>query len=201
MFKIKLTFCSGNTVELFRVDCSLGGAAPLTSVRGRTTGAYRGVGTFNWSSAVRAMACLFLKAKLIDENDRVEPLLIGGAGSLAVSLDYALTKRPVWLVDMFGESENGRILARRLFRVTNSHRKRSGPVAISLNSHTCPQHCVEIVLDGTIVSSSETLGAMLARIEADELAARSSDKGHAPDKGEEAPVSATWSPTPNVVAA
>jgi hypothetical protein len=147
------------------------------------------------------MACLFLKAKLIDENDRVEPLLIGGAGSLAVSLDYALTKRPVWLVDMFGESENGRILARRLFRVTNSHRKRSGPVAISLNSHTCPQHCVEIVLDGTIVSSSETLGAMLARIEADELAARSSDKGHAPDKGEEAPVSATWSPTPNVVAA
>jgi hypothetical protein len=198
MFKIKLTFCSGNTVELFRVDCSLGGAAPLTSVRGRTTGAYRGVGTFNWSSAVRAMACLFLKAKLIDENDRVEPLLIGGAGSLAVSLDYALTKRPVWLVDMFGESESGRILARRLFRVTNSHRKRSGPVAISLNSHTCPQHCVEIVLDGTIVSSSETLGAMLARIEADELAARSSDEGHAWDKGEQALASATLKPVSHV---
>lgn len=201
MFKIKLTFCSGNSVELFRVDCSPGQAAPLTSVRGRTSGAYRGVGTFNWSSAVRAMACLFLKAKLIDEGGRMEPLLIGGAGSLAVSLDYALTKRPNWLVDMFGESESGRILARRLFRVTNSHRKRSGPVAISLNSHVCPQDCVEIVLDGRSVTSAEILGTMLEQIEADELAARSFDKEHARDKGDEAPASATWSPASNVAAA
>lgn len=201
MFKIKLTFCSGNTVELFRVDCSIGGAAPLTCVRGRTSGAYQGVGTFHWSSAVRAVACLFLKAKLIDESERVEPMLIGGARSLAASLDYALTKHPGWLVDMFGVSAGGKTLANRLVRVTNSHRKRGGPVAISLNSHVCPQDCVDILLDGKTVSDLDTLRSMLKGIEADEIVTRSSCEGDVLNKGELAPSPATRQPLSHVAAA
>jgi hypothetical protein len=60
---------------------------------------------------------------------------------------------------------------------------------------------VEIVLDGRSVTSAEILGTMLEQIEADELAARSFDKEHARDKGDEAPASATWSPASNVAAA
>ena len=171
MFKIRLLFCSGCTIELFRVDCSSGNMRTLTCVRGKTAGAYRGVGTFHWSAGVRAMACLFLRAMLIDESTRMEPMLSGGAKSLAASLDYALTKQPSWMLDMFGVSSNGKTQARRLFCVTNSHRKRSEPVSVSLNLHVCPKHCVEVLLDGKSVDTPEMLRAMLETIEANEAVA------------------------------
>jgi hypothetical protein len=164
MFRIKLTFCSGDTIELLRVDCRSNGSGPLTTVRGKTNGAHREGGSFQWSSAVRAMACVFLSAKLFDDLAPGEPMLTGEAKSLAASLDYAITKQPVWILDMFGVSSAGRTLAKRLFRVTNSHRKRGGPVALSLNLHTCPPHCIEIVLDGRTVQSREILRAMLTSI-------------------------------------
>jgi hypothetical protein len=166
MSKIKLSFCSGSTIELFRVDYCNGSAVALTCVRGKTAGAYRGVGTFHWSSAVRALTCLFLQAKLVDESCRLEPLLSGGAKSLAASLDYALTKQPSWIVEMFGVSSSGKAQARGLFRVTNSHRKRAGPVSISLNSHVCPRSCIEVVLDGRLIDNPEIVRTMLATIEA-----------------------------------
>lgn len=34
MIKIKLTFCSGSRVELFRVDCSIGGGLHLSLASG-----------------------------------------------------------------------------------------------------------------------------------------------------------------------
>lgn len=164
MFKIKLTFCSGPTTELLRVDCLNNGLGPLTSVRGKTNGAYRAVGSFQWSSAVRAMACVFLSAKLLDDLTPGEPMLTGEARSLAASLDYALTKQPTWILDMFGVSPSGRTHAKRLFRVTNSHRKRGGPVALSLNLYVCPPQCIEIVLDGQSVHSPENLRLILQSI-------------------------------------
>lgn len=187
MFKIKLTFCSDTAIELLRVDCSLGNEAPRTCVRGRTVGAYSGGGTFQWSSAVRATAYLFLKAKLMDESARGEPLLSGRAKSLAASPDYALTKQPVWLLDMFGITAGGGTYARRLFRVTNSHRKRVGPVAISLNPHLCPQSCIEVVLDGKSIESPDILHTMLASIEATELAIHSSQRKEGRDSRQNEP--------------
>jgi hypothetical protein len=164
MFRIKLTFCSGNTIELLRVDCVSNGAGPLTSVRGKTNGAYRTGGSFQWSSAVRGMASVFLSAKLLADLSPGEPMLTGEAKSLAASLDYAITKQPMWILDMFGVSSTGRTLAKRLFRVTNSHRKRGGPVALSLNLHTCPPQCIEVVLNGQSVQSPEVIRAMLRSI-------------------------------------
>ncbi len=165
MFKIRLVFCSGTAIELIRVDCSNGQSGPLTCVRGKTSGAYRGVGTFHWSSGVRAVASLFLRALLIDETTSREPMLSGGAKSLAASLDYAITKQPSWIVDMFGVSSNGRTQARRLFRVTNSHRKRGGPVSVSLNIQVCPKRCIEVLLDGKVIDCPEMLLTMLKTIE------------------------------------
>ena len=164
MFKIRLTFCSGTTIELLRVDCSFGNVPAITSVRGKTSGAFRGAGTFQWSSAVRAVACVLLKAKLIEDLSFVEPMLTGESKSLAASLDYALTKQPGWILDMFGVSTNGTSHAKRLFKVTNSHRKRGGPVSISLNLSSCPPHQVEVVLDGKAVQTPELLRQMLQAI-------------------------------------
>lgn len=162
--KIKLTFSSGLGVELVRVDCSTENGASLTSIRGKTAGAYQGVGTFQWSSAVRAVACLFLKAQINDDSLRIEPMLSGEAKSLAASLDYALSKQPAWLLDMFGVSSGGKARAKRLFSVTNPNRKRSGPVEISLNARVCPKGSITIILDGKVVDSKEELDLMLKTI-------------------------------------
>jgi len=175
MFKIRLVFCSGTAIELIRVDCSNGQSGHLTCVRGKTAGAYRGVGTFHWSSGVRAVASLFLRALLIDEITSREPMLSGGAKSLAASLDYAITKRPSWLLDMFGVSSNGRTQARRLFRVTNSHRKRGGPVSVSLNLYVCSKQNIEVVVDGKLVDGPKMLRAILKSVEANGLGAECSD--------------------------
>lgn len=203
MFKIKLTFCSGSTIELFRVDCSNGQAATITCIRGKTAGAYRGAGTFHWSSAVRATVCLLLKAKLGDETTRIEPMLSGGVKSLAASLDYALTKQPGWLLDMFGVSPNGKTQARRLFRVTNSHRKRGGPVSISLNSNACPRDCIEIVVDGKSVTCPQKLRMLLEAIEAHEVPAKSRSDDEEPSSAEDAgaPFLDTSLPMPELEAA
>jgi hypothetical protein len=112
------------------------------------------------------MAYLFLKAKIFDEDARLEPMLSGEAKSPAASLDYALTKQPNWLVDMFGVFPSGNSQARRLFHVTNSHRKRGGPVSISLNSHVCPKEGIEVIVDGRTVESPELLRGMIETIEA-----------------------------------
>jgi hypothetical protein len=165
MFRITLTFCSGKTLDLHRVDCSIENEPFRTCVRGKTTGAYGAVGTFHWSSGVRATAALFLRAKLSDESTRVEPLLNGGARSLAASLDYAITKQPAWLQDMFGVSATGKTYAKRLFRVTNSHRKRGGPVGISVNPHLCRSNSVCVVLDGKAIEDPSMLRSMIALIE------------------------------------
>jgi hypothetical protein len=112
------------------------------------------------------MACLFLKAKIDDETSRLEPMLSGGSRSLAASLDYAITKQPAWILDMFGVLSNGKTQTRRLFRVTNSHRKRGGPVSISLNMNACPRHCIEITLDGGSIECPQKLRILLESIEA-----------------------------------
>lgn len=164
MFTIKLTFCSGDTIELLRVDCLSNGSEHLTTVRGKTHGAYRTCGSFQWSSAVRGMACIFLSARLLEDLAPGEPMLTGEAKSLASSFDYALSKQPAWLLDMFGVSQSGQAHARRLFRVTNSHRKRGGPVAVSLNLSTCPPQAIGIVLDGRSIQSPEILRSMLRSI-------------------------------------
>jgi hypothetical protein len=174
MFRIKLLFFSGASIELIRVDVSHGSHPTITAIRGKTDGAYRGAGTFQWSSAVRGMAVIFLKAKLTEELLPGEPMLSGEERSLAASLDYALTKRPNWLLEMFGVSANGTATARRLFKVTNSHRKRGGPVSLSLNLFACPPHCIEIILDGNPVHTAEVFREMIAKIESYRPGCRSS---------------------------
>jgi hypothetical protein len=62
-----------------------------------------------------------------------DPLLVGDRGSYAASLDYAISKETHWLVDVFGLSEGEVPNFRRVFKRTNSGRKRSGPVAVSLS--------------------------------------------------------------------
>jgi hypothetical protein len=102
-------------------------------VRGKTAGAFRGAGTFHWSSGVRAAAALSLRHILSEMNASIVNYISGGHSSLASSLDYALCKQPAWLLDMFGVQKNGLATARRLFLVTNPNQKRPGPVTVAIS--------------------------------------------------------------------
>ncbi len=143
----ELTFAGTTNAELIETRFYPGsGELPLEAVRGKTPGAYRSAGTFQLSSAVRALCILFVKAALARKSPvpTTPPLLLGFQGSLAASLDYALTKQPHWLKIMFGHDGAGRCLAQRFFHRTNPNRKRPGPVVLGMNEHVISPEDIRI---------------------------------------------------------
>jgi hypothetical protein len=140
-----LNFVSDEKVELFETAFR----HPLVgeerrATRGKDSGAYRSHSTFQWTRAVQAMSLLMVRAALSNYFPRTEPLLMGFRGSLASSLDYAIDKQTLWLVDMFGTTATGEGMARRVFKRSNPGQRSAAPVAISLHPHTLA--CSEILI-------------------------------------------------------
>jgi hypothetical protein len=107
------------------------------------------------------VSAIFLKTVLHQKMSSViQPFILGERASLAASLDYALTKGPSWLVDMFGTTSQGALRAKRLFRVTNPNRKRPGPVVVSLNTSLLPPTNIGVTLDGSPVENEPLLLSM-----------------------------------------
>jgi hypothetical protein len=118
-------------------------------IRGRESGAYLGYSTFQWTKAVQALCLLFVKARIRAQTEmaspyRHAPIMIGGESSLALSLDYAIEKQTCWLMDMFGCDACGGMLAKRIIARSNPRKRRSGPVAISLNFRVLPLSAIQI---------------------------------------------------------
>lgn len=137
----------------------------LRSVRGKTSGAYKGAGSFQWTSAVKALTLLFLRA--VEDPNGIH--LSGYGGSLAVSLDYALSKQPVWLCEMFGTDGVGHSIARRFISRTNPERKRPGPVSLSLNQNYLAASMIEVVVDGRVVTDIAEISAARCAVEGEEF--------------------------------
>lgn len=159
-------FEGSSRIELVKSEvCIVGVARTLTCIRGKTAGAYITCGSFQWTSGVRGVSAAFLRFLLSEGSDVVDFCLIGGKSSLAASLDYAISKGPAWLGEMFGSGVGGNQLARRMFKITNPNRKRPGPVAISVNKNVVSADQVRIYWDGKLVTESSQLYAMLLGIE------------------------------------
>ena len=112
-------------------------AGDLRSVRGKTSGAQRNLGSFQWTPAVKALSFLLLNHLAEGRAEGAATsstgfILSGEAGTLASTLDYALSKQPAWLLDMFGVDKHGTPIINRLIRRTNPERKRPGPVSLAL---------------------------------------------------------------------
>lgn len=138
---------------------------PLVCIRGKTAGAFRGAGSFQWTSAVRAISSLFLRHLISQQLPTIENQISGGHSSLASSLDYALSKAPRWLCEMFGSYQNGQITAKRLFLVTNPNQKRPGPVTIAINDAAIAPGDVRVMVNGRDALDLNTLAAILHDVE------------------------------------
>lgn len=148
---IEVGFCNGLTSEVHR------------SLRGKSAGAHSQAGSFQWTSAVKGLALLAVQAAGAFE----EPFIQGCGGSLAASLDYAISKQPMWLIEMFGCDQSGISLLRRMILRTNPERKRPGPVVLSFNQRFMPVKDIFIFSSG-IQCSREALLELLAVLSKEE---------------------------------
>ena len=157
MRELKVYFEAGQLTEVSFKD---GVSSEIRrSVRGKSGGAYRSAGSFQWTSAVRGLAFLLVQTALIPESAVLE----GGAGSLAASLDYAISKQPMWLTEMFGCDQSGICTMRRMILRTNAERKRPGPTVLAVNQRYLPVEAMSIYANGKQCSREELaiLGALL----------------------------------------
>ena len=122
-------------------------------IRGKSGGAYRSAGSFQWTSAVRGLSLLMLRSVTRLSNG----VLMGGNATLAASLDYAISKQPVWLTEMFGCDQSGICLIRRAVLRTNPERKRPGPTALAINEKFLPVSSIAIFINGRKASGEELI--------------------------------------------
>ena len=160
---LKLLFVGDDDPSLFQTDFSYG-SMRCSAVRGKTSGAFAGQGSFHWSIAVRALSVLAIKTYMVSRGFGDDALLVGGKGSLAASLDYAISKETHWLVDVFGLSDGLVPNFRRVFKRTNSGRKRSGPVAVSLSKSFMEPGALHIKLNAYDIVTHDDVKLLLSRL-------------------------------------
>lgn len=162
-YQICLSFSSSPRLSLEKTEF----IAPflertLTSYRGSAFSLPAACSGFRWSAAVQAMAVLLLRHAAAQESSF---LLEGESGSLAASLDYALSKQPAWLLDMFGLTLQGYSGARMLIQRTNPERKRPGPVRLSIAPRTLRPRDVTVYHESGLQRDPESLLQMADAIE------------------------------------
>ncbi|NLF25945.1 MAG: hypothetical protein GX589_09865 [Deltaproteobacteria bacterium] len=163
MTKLELWFVESGSVHLEKTSFS----HPLLdkkqeAYRGKSSGAFANSHSFQWSPAVRSLSLLLLQTAAWSRNSKdADPLsaprLVGADHTLASSLDYAVSKLPLWLMDMFGLDSRGNALARRLIRRTNPERRRGGNCVLALNLNMLPADKIHIFLNEQAVHDGRQL--------------------------------------------
>jgi hypothetical protein len=161
---------SQGTLQLERTVYVDSSGLEVVTVRGKTSGAYRNAGAFQWTPGVKALAVSFLRA-LANHLKKVRtylPLLEGERGSLAASLNYALYKQPAWLFDMFGMDDLGNARLRSLLFHSNLG---TGKIAISLNEDLLPAGSIRVYVGAVEIRDADELGQLAREIISEENSA------------------------------
>ena len=167
MAQLNLDFAyHAGRIQLEKTVFTLTSESEFIAVRGKTSGAYRCTGSFQWTPAVKAVCLLFAKAvaRSTGAPDFTAPTISGGRGSPASSLDYAIDKEPQWLCDMFGLDESGKTNLRRLLLRSNPGGKRPGPVSISLNESILPVTNIKVLVNSMPVQDRKFLDFIIANL-------------------------------------
>lgn len=135
------------------------------TIRARMVSSSLEIGTFNWTAAVMATCLLLLRYRSQENNGEGPVSLIGAENSPANSLDCALSKRPLWILDMFGIDSHGASVGQKLFWRINSNRKRPGAVFVGVNPRILAWSDITVYVDGKILSSAKEICAVADSIE------------------------------------
>jgi hypothetical protein len=167
MNQFKLWFTSDQETELYKTEYVPEiGDGSIYSIRGNYSGDFKGYGTFQWSLAVQALSIMVLRyAAASVTGELQDSALEGEKGSLASSLDYAISKQPVWILDMFGVLPSGEPRIKRLIKRVNPERKRPGPVRLSVNTTVLPPKNIEVYVENHRIVDSEELKDIALKIE------------------------------------
>ena len=152
--QLVLYFTGSKEVELWQTEFThptwLGPGGKRRTARGKDEGAHPGCGSFQWTAAVRVLSSHLLRyaawgRRRRDGNE--PPVLEGGRCTPAATLNYALSKKPQWVCDMFGIDEAGNPFLLHLIKRSNADLKRKGePVRICLDVAQLPPDMVKVVL-------------------------------------------------------
>lgn len=171
MNKLVLEFAhSEGKIQLSRTVFRLSSGRQFVAVRGKTSGAYKCAGSFQWTPAVKAVCIFFIRALAcyLGHKPNTEALLSGSRGSLASSLDYAIDKEPQWLCDMFGQDDAGKSNLRSLVFRSNPGAKRLGPVSIIINESVLAPGNIKVFVDAVRIHDCAFLDSIVAAL-SDEL--------------------------------
>jgi hypothetical protein len=162
MTRMHLEFFKGVSIELDEIEFLYPSQKEsILSVRGKSAPGRFADGTFQWTSALQGLAVLFLK----HAAGREHFVLSGGPGSPASSVDFAISKQPRWIEEVFGTDKQGISFIRRIVTRKNSNLKRPGPVSIGLSSSPLSRVLISVSVNGRVVEDKAELGKL-----ADELA-------------------------------
>jgi len=107
------------------------------------------------SRAVEALIALLEGTVKYRNSGSDQPYkLVGGRGSLAASLDYALDKKPIWIREIFSRQVEGKSLISGIFERDNPRLRRGGNVAVWIKSASLQ---IEIVNEGSVAKPSKPL--------------------------------------------
>ena len=165
MNKLHLIFIGDEAPSLSETLFVTSNGTTAHTVRGKLPGAFRAAGTFQWTSAVKALSFLFVCYRCAALNVRIEPVLCGARGSPALSLDYAIAKETLWLSDMFGMESSGVPAAKLLFLRSNSNLRRPGPVAVTVNERRLPPDALTFLLNGRQLTEVEDLQRLMVALQ------------------------------------
>jgi len=165
---LTLTF-HGTRPELYRSEFRRPLSDQLISVRGKTAAGVSGAGSFQWTSAVKALTLILCKvaAQKFDHQMTAPVSISGQEGSLASSLDYALSKQPMWLIEMFGVDSCSNSYLRRILYRSNPERKLPGPVIISVNPKVMTHNNIECWWNGKLLDTKSDLMNLITLLEND----------------------------------
>lgn len=168
--RLILTFSTGPVPELLETRFYHAQFAPWGRhcVRGKDEGAHAGSGSFQWSPALKVLATYLLGCAASGRrgSNGLCPTLAGERSSPAASLNYAMSKKPEWIKDMFGEDSESHPYLLDLIRRTNPDLKRPGPVTLCLDAQSLPPGRIYVVAGDREVDGAEEIEQMARSIEA-----------------------------------
>lgn len=208
MYRIRLYFSQNVPYQLLRTVFTTKENHPqggdLICIRGKGESERGPSASFQWTLAVRGLSYLLvshcglkrslqdfsesLDGNLDDEVPTETATLEGDLGSMASSLDYAISRQPLWIVDMFGLDVAGRPILRKLLHRWNSDRTKGGVVVLGVNRKVLRPEDVEVFLGSQRVDDPAAvrhLAAMLSPLPVKRTVASAKEKDPSPESGGE----------------